>query len=107
MSSTDVTLITGGAGFIGTNLADRLMREGHDVVVFDDLSRAGVQSNLRWLCEQHPQRLRVEVSDIRDEKAVAATVARASQVFHLAAQVAVTRASPIRHAISRSMRAAR
>ena len=39
-------LITGGIGFIGTNLADRLLRDGHDVVLFDNMGRAGVEENL-------------------------------------------------------------
>jgi CDP-paratose 2-epimerase len=42
-------LITGGAGFIGSNLADRLAREGHDVLVYDVLARPGVETNLAWL----------------------------------------------------------
>ena len=40
-------LVTGGAGFIGTNLVDRLVREGHEVTIFDDLSRAGAEKNDR------------------------------------------------------------
>jgi CDP-paratose 2-epimerase len=90
MNGTRPVLITGGAGFIGTNLADRLMREGRNVLVFDALSRRGVQSNLDWLWEQHPERLTVAIGDVRDEQAVAEAVAQASEVFHLAAQVAVT-----------------
>jgi CDP-paratose 2-epimerase len=83
-------LITGGAGFIGTNLADRLMRDGRDVLVFDDLSRPGVQRNLEWLTQQHGKRLRVTRGDVRDFGAVREAVAEAGEVFHLAAQVAVT-----------------
>ncbi|HEU4625310.1 MAG TPA: NAD-dependent epimerase/dehydratase family protein [Steroidobacteraceae bacterium] len=90
MTDARPVLITGGAGFIGTNLADRLLRAGRDVLVFDNLSRRGVQANLDWLWEQHPEHLSVEIADIRDADAVAAAVARASEVYHLAAQVAVT-----------------
>jgi CDP-paratose 2-epimerase len=90
MNDTRPVLITGGAGFIGTNLADRLMREGRNVLVFDDLSRPGVQSNLDWLWEQHPERLTIAIADVRDESAVIEAVAQASEIFHLAAQVAVT-----------------
>lgn len=83
-------LITGGAGFIGTNLADRMMRDGRHVLVFDDLSRPGVRNNLEWLTQQHGQRLRVMRGDVRDFEAVREAVAQAEEVFHLAAQVAVT-----------------
>ena len=47
------TLITGGAGFIGSNLSHRLIREGHSVTVFDDLSRRGTDKNVAWLRAEH------------------------------------------------------
>ena len=60
-------LITGGAGFIGTNMADRLLTEGRSVVIVDDLSRPGVDANLRRLRQAHPgSRLRVEIGDVCD-----------------------------------------
>src|SRR5438552_7878569 len=90
MNTRNAVLITGGAGFIGTNLADSLLRAGREVLIFDDLSRRGVQRNLDWLFEQHPSRLTTEVADIRDDAAVALAVARAAEIYHLAAQVAVT-----------------
>jgi CDP-paratose 2-epimerase len=83
-------LITGGAGFIGTNLAHRLLSSGVPVLVYDNLSRPGVEQNLRWLCETHGALVQVEVADTRDTEAVHRAVARASHVFHFAAQVAVT-----------------
>jgi CDP-paratose 2-epimerase len=83
-------LITGGAGFVGTNLADRLMSEGKKVMVFDNLSRAGVENNLFWLKEKHKDKLSIMVADIRDKAAITKAVANAEQVFHFAAQVAVT-----------------
>ena len=46
-------LITGGAGFIGSNLADRLAGEGHKIIIYDALSRPGVERNLAWLIERH------------------------------------------------------
>ncbi|WPH16130.1 NAD-dependent epimerase/dehydratase family protein [Variovorax paradoxus] len=85
-----VTLITGGAGFVGANLAHRLLSEGRRVLVLDNLSRPGVERNLAWLEENHPTGLDVMVADIRDAAAVARAVARAEHVFHFAAQVAVT-----------------
>ena len=91
-NATDVrpTLITGGAGFVGANLAHRLLSAGRPVLVFDNLSRPGVERNLAWLRERHPAGLEATIADVRDAKAVARAVARARQVFHFAAQVAVT-----------------
>ena len=90
MSSPPVALITGGAGFVGTNLAHRLALGGRHVVVFDNLSRKGVSENLEWLGQRHPGRIAAMVGDVRDERAVHAAVGRADEVYHLAAQVAVT-----------------
>jgi CDP-paratose 2-epimerase len=83
-------LITGGAGFIGSNLADRLASEGHDILVYDALSRPGVERNLEWLKDRHGRRITSIVGDVRDEDEVIRAVAEAKAVFHLAAQVAVT-----------------
>jgi CDP-paratose 2-epimerase len=83
-------LITGGAGFIGSNLADRLAGEGHDVLVYDALSRPGVERNLAWLRERHGRKITAIIGDIRDEDEVVRAAADASAVFHFAAQVAVT-----------------
>ncbi|KTT73140.1 SDR family NAD(P)-dependent oxidoreductase [Sphingomonas endophytica] len=83
-------LVTGGAGFIGSNLADRLAGEGHDIVIYDALARAGVDRNLSWLQQRHGSRIRFVHADIRDEERLAEEVARAAAVFHFAAQVAVT-----------------
>jgi CDP-paratose 2-epimerase len=84
-------LVTGGAGFIGCNAAQRWMERGHEVVVLDDLSRRGADRNLEWLRTRG--RFTFERVDIRDAAAVddALTRHRDSQVvLHLAAQVAVT-----------------
>lgn len=83
-------LITGGAGFIGTNVADRLLREGRRVTLFDNLSRPGVVKNLEWLQETHGEQIEFIQGDIRDAKAVNQAVKGVSQIFHYAAQVAVT-----------------
>lgn len=83
-------LIFGGAGFVGSNLADDVMSDGEDVVVFDNLSRPGVERNLSWLSGRHPQRLHFVPGDLRDPAAVKAAVTEAGSVVHLAAQVAVT-----------------
>jgi CDP-paratose 2-epimerase len=83
-------LITGGAGFIGSNLADRLAGEGHRVRIYDALSRPGVDGNLRWLQTNHGDLIEPVIADVRDEPALAAAARDAKAVFHLAAQVAVT-----------------
>jgi CDP-paratose 2-epimerase len=83
-------LVVGGAGFIGSNLADSLAGAGHPVRILDNLSRPGVAENLAWLQRRHGERLEVRVADVRDTAAVAESVTGVSVVFHLAAQVAVT-----------------
>jgi CDP-paratose 2-epimerase len=83
-------LITGGAGFIGTNLASRLVEEGRHVVVLDNLSRSGVRENLRWLQRTYGSSIRAEIGDVRDRSTVRRALAGVGEVFHLAAQVAVT-----------------
>ena len=84
-------VITGGAGFLGANIADRLLGQEVPVVIVDNLSRAGVELNLRWLEERHGGRLVTPlVEDIRDAETVEDAVRGAHAVLHLAAQVAVT-----------------
>ena len=83
-------VVMGGAGFIGTNLVRRLLDDGEDVVVFDNLSRPGVERNLDFLQQRYGRRLHTVLSDIRDTNAVEDTVRDAKAVFHFAAQVAVT-----------------
>src|SRR5690606_12849592 len=86
----EYTLITGGAGFVGSNLADALLSDGERVVLADNLSRDGVRANADWLMSRHAHRVRLETVDVRDAAAVRELVGGARQVFHLAAQVAVT-----------------
>ncbi len=86
-------LILGGAGFIGCNWAARLLqRSDAKVHVFDNLSRAGVRHNLDWL--QHTAggsgRLQITVGDVRDATKLERAVRYATEIYHFAAQVAVT-----------------
>ena len=83
-------LVTGGAGFIGCNLVDRLCRDGHMVTVYDSLARPGVAENLDWLHAVHGARVEAVVADIGEHTALEAAAAGAKAVFHFAAQVAVT-----------------
>ena len=83
-------LVTGGAGFIGSNLADRLAGQGHDVLIYDVLARPGVEANLAWLRRRHPDRITAVIADLRDRQALDRAASQARAVFHMAAQVAVT-----------------
>ncbi len=83
--------ITGGAGFIGCNLADHHLRQGDRVVVFDNLSRKGTDSNLAWLREHHDGKLTFLQGDIRNFEALSAALpSDVERVYHMAGQVAVT-----------------
>jgi CDP-paratose 2-epimerase len=86
-------LIFGGAGFIGSNWAHRLLTTTDaDVHVFDNLSRPKVEHNLQWLRKVAggSRRLKVTTADVRDKEAVRKAVASAAEIYHFAAQVAVT-----------------
>ena len=83
-------LMTGGAGFIGCNLAAYFMRAGHEVTIFDNFSRRGSEANLAWLQQECAPGPRVVRGDVRDASAIAAAVLDQEAVFHLAGQVAVT-----------------
>jgi CDP-paratose 2-epimerase len=83
-------LITGGAGFIGSNLAQRLIDQGHQVTIYDNLSRRGATRNVDWLRAIHGLRWALVEADVRDFEALRAAVAGADLVYHLASQVAVT-----------------
>jgi CDP-paratose 2-epimerase len=84
-------VITGGAGFIGSNVADYYLSQGKEVTVLDNVSRPGSEKNLAWLESRHGGRLQVVRADIRDgNDALRQAIDGADVVFHLAAQVAVT-----------------
>jgi CDP-paratose 2-epimerase len=84
---TPRTLVTGGAGFIGMHLVERLALDGRPVTVLDNLSRAGSELRLRELKRRHGDLVRVEVGDVRDVFAVRRSLQQCSGVFHLAATI--------------------
>jgi CDP-paratose 2-epimerase len=85
------TIITGGAGFIGSNAASRYLRRGHKVVVIDNLCREGVQKNLDWLRPQGSlEFVRLDIRNGEELTRMMQEHRDADQVLHLAAQVAVT-----------------
>ncbi len=84
-------LITGGAGFIGSNYVQRLLKRGETVTVYDNLSRGGAPVNLRWLRESFgDSSFKMVQADIRDVEAVRKAAEQADVIVHLAGQVAVT-----------------
>jgi CDP-paratose 2-epimerase len=85
-------LVTGGAGFIGSNYVDRLLTRGDCVTVFDNLARGGAARNLDWLTQRHghSKNFTFIKGDVRDFVALQAAAQSASVIVHLAAQVAVT-----------------
>lgn len=96
MSSLDLSrpgalvLITGGAGFVGTNLASHLAEAGRPVRVMDNLSRPGVEENLSWLRSRYPAQIEVVTADLEDGDAVDQATSGVDAILHLGAQVAVT-----------------
>ena len=82
-------VVTGGAGFVGSNLVSSLIDRGEHVVVFDSLARPGSELNLHWLRSRYPH-LHYVQGDVRDSDAVNSVIAGADRIYHLAGQVAVT-----------------
>lgn len=81
-----IALITGGAGFIGSHLAERLIRDGHEVWALDDLSTGSIH-NIDHLMDS--KRFHFRLGNVTDESVVGELVDRADVVFHLAAAVGV------------------
>ncbi|MCJ7740830.1 GDP-mannose 4,6-dehydratase [Candidatus Microgenomates bacterium] len=82
-------LITGGAGFIGSNLVDHFAGIGYQVTIFDNFQRFGTRENASWLKSKYPQ-VNIITGDIRNPKDLKIAVQKQEIVLHLAAQVAVT-----------------
>ncbi len=83
-------LVLGGAGFIGTNLCARLLQNGVQVTAFDNLSRPGSELHLGHLKELGGGQFRFLRGDVRDAEAVLEAARGQDEIYHLAAQVAVT-----------------
>jgi CDP-paratose 2-epimerase len=84
-------LITGGAGFIGSNYAHRLLERGEKVTIYDNLSRAGAQRNLAWLQQEFGENaFQLVIGDVREAALLADAARPAEVIVHLAGQVAVT-----------------
>ena len=66
-----MVLITGGSGFLGANLADRLAAAGEHIPIYDNLSRPGVVKKIAWLQHRHGHRIETAIADVRDEAALA------------------------------------
>ncbi len=82
-------LVTGGAGFIGSNLTNHLLAEGAEVTILDNLSRQNVAKNLAWL-QDFSSKLKFIEADIRSSEDLDDAVKDKDIIFHEAAQVAVT-----------------
>jgi len=83
-------LITGGAGFVGCNLADYFLNKGCEVTVFDNLSRNGTEKNIEWLRTNHKTGLEFIKNDIRNFDDLVSASLDKDFIFHTAGQVAVT-----------------
>ena len=84
-------LVTGGAGFIGSNYVARLIGRGEKVTIFDNLSRHGSKSNIEWLrLSFGEESFRLIVGDVRDAGLISSVTRDVDVIVHLAGQVAVT-----------------
>ena len=84
-------LVTGGAGFIGSNYVHRLLLRGEQVTIYDNLSRAGAPKNMAWLEDTFGRNgCRLIVGDVADDAHLAEAAQDADVIVHLAGQVAVT-----------------
>lgn len=84
-------LVTGGAGFIGSNYVHRLIKRGEKVTIYDNLSRGGAPRNLEWLQKEFGENaFELIVGDIKDADKIKVSAKAADVIVHLAGQVAVT-----------------
>ena len=83
-------LITGGCGFIGSNMAAHYLDKGWEVITYDNYSRPGAESNEVWLREHSSDQLQFVRGDVRDLEHLRQVMQDVDVVAHLAAQTAVT-----------------
>lgn len=84
-------LVTGGAGFIGSNYVHRLLKRGEKVTIYDNFSRTGAPRNLEWLKRTYGEKsFNVIVGDVRNASLIAESAKESDMIVHLAGQVAVT-----------------
>ncbi len=84
-------LVTGGAGFIGSNYVQRLLERGEKVTIYDNLSRGGAPRNIEWLKQTFGEKsFNLMVGDVRDASLIAESAKGSDVIVHLAGQVAVT-----------------
>lgn len=83
-------LVTGGCGFIGSNIVNDFAKEGNEVVAYDNLSRKGVDWNKKWLEQQHGSKVKFINTNITDSKSLVEAAKDTDIIFHTAAQVTVT-----------------
>jgi len=82
--------ITGGCGFVGSNLANSLLNDGEEVVVYDNLSRKGSEKNLKWLEAEHGGKFHFINGDAQDFDLLNNSMERPiDAVYHTAGQGAV------------------
>jgi len=84
-------LVTGGAGFIGSNYVHRLLERGEKVTIYDNFSRGGAPRNLEWLKAEFGEKaFNVVVGDVREADRITEAASKSDVIVHLAGQVAVT-----------------
>lgn len=83
-------LLTGGAGFIGTNLANYYLSRKHSVTIYDNFSRKGTLENANFLVSNYPS-INIIKGDVRDFDRLKKIVLKNEIIFHFAGQVAVTK----------------
>lgn len=83
-------IVTGGAGFIGCNMADKLAEKGKKVVIFDNFSRNGTQTNAEWLKKKHLEKIEIVKGDLsKDSEKLCSIIKECDEAYHFGAQTSV------------------